>query len=130
MSVWRRKAIEIAPELRRDFEDPDVSIYNVFSDLLGVLKKAHVERDVDAIKNVYDYAEWCHRQKDQDLWNAAAVSFYEHLCDNELIFSQFTTWVKKYIYFAHRDLLDLRFGDDKMKELDKFYGWAKPRTNR
>jgi hypothetical protein len=130
MSVWRQKAIETAPELKKDFEDPDVSIYNVFSELLYVLEKAHDERDVVTIKKVYEYAEWCHRQKDQNLWNAAGVSFYEHLCDNELVFSQFTTWIKKYIYFDIRDLLNQRFGDDKMKELDTFYGWTKPRKNR
>jgi hypothetical protein len=24
MSVWRQKAIDIAPELKKDFEDPDL----------------------------------------------------------------------------------------------------------
>ncbi|MCS3796415.1 hypothetical protein GGD38_001753 [Chitinophagaceae bacterium OAS944] len=59
--------------------------------------------------------------------NAAGVSFYEHLGDNELVFSQFTTWIKKDVYFDHRDLLSARFGADKMKQLDKYYGWAAPK---
>lgn len=130
MSVWRQKAIDLAPELKKDFEEPDLSPYTVFSELLSLLQKAHISNDVERIQKIYDYAEWCSKQKEQKLWNAAGVSFYEHLCDNELVFSQFTTWVKKYIYFAHRDLLDLRFGDDKMKQLDKFYGWSEPKKRK
>ena len=130
MSVWRQKAIDIAPELKKDFEDPDLSPYLVFSELLSLLAEAHKSNDVERIQKIYDYAEWCSKQKEQKLWNAAGVSFYEHLADDELVFSQFTTWVKKDVYFDHRDLLSYRFDDDKMKELDIFYGWKKPRKNR
>jgi len=95
MSVWRQKAIEIAPELKKDFQDPDLSPYTVFSELLTLLVQAHANNDTTTIKNIYDYAAWCSQQKDQKLWNAAGVCFYEHLCDNELVFAQFTKWIKK-----------------------------------
>ena len=130
MSVWRQKAIDIAPELKKDFEDPDLSTYTVFSELLNLLQEAHVNNDVERIQKIYDYAEWCSKQKDEKLWNAAGVSFYEHLADDELVFSQFTTWIKKEIYFEHRDLLNTRFDDDKMKQLDRFYGWSAPKKRR
>jgi hypothetical protein len=130
MSTWRQKAIEVAPELKKDFQDPDLSPYTVFSELLALLEQAHIDNDIIKIKNIYDYAEWCSQQKDQKLWNSAGVSFYEHLCDNELIFSQFTKWVKNKIYFDHRNLLNHRFDDDKMKQLDKFYGWTKPQKTK
>ena len=124
MSVWRQKAIEIAPELKNDFQDPDLSIYIVFSELLALLSQAHIDNNTGRIKKIYAFAEWCSKQNDQQLWNAAGVSFYEHLGDSELIFSQFTRWVKKDVYFAHRGLLESRFDSDKMKQLDKFYGWT------
>ncbi len=124
MSVWRQKAIEVAPELKKDFQDPDLSPYTVFSEFLALLVQAHVDNDTTKIRKIYDYAEWCSQQKDQKLWNSAGVSFYEHLSDNELIFSQFTKWIKKSIYLEHRDLLNYRFDEDKMKQLDKFYGWT------
>ena len=76
-------------------------------------------------QKIYDYAEWCFRQNDQKLWNSSGVSFYEHLSDKEIVFSQFTNWVKKEIYFEIRDLLRYRFEDDKMKKLDVYYGWSK-----
>src|ERR1044072_1127142 len=104
MSVWRQKAIDIAPELKKDFRDPDLSPYLVFSELLSLLHDAHENNDVERIQKIYDYAEWCSKQKDEKLWNAAGVSFYEHLADDELVFSQFTTWVKKDVYFEHRDI--------------------------
>ncbi len=130
MSTWRQKAIEVAPELKKDFQEPDLSPYTVFSELLPLLEQAHIDNDTIKIKNIYDYAEWCSQQKDQKLWNSAGVSFYEHLCDNELVFSQFTKWVKNKIYIDHRDLLNHRFDDDKMKQLDKFYGWTKPQKTK
>jgi hypothetical protein len=41
MSVWRQKAIECLPELRKEFEDPDVSIYGVFMELLPAAVEFH-----------------------------------------------------------------------------------------
>ena len=32
MSTWRQKAIEVEPELKNDFQDPDLSPYTVFSE--------------------------------------------------------------------------------------------------
>lgn len=125
MSTWRQKAIEVAPELKKDFHAPDLSPYTIFRQLLSSLEQAHIEDDIIKIKNIYAYAEWCSQQKDQKLWNAAGVSFYEHLSDNELIFSQFTKWVKPSIYLDHRELLYHSFDEEKMKQLDKFYGWTK-----
>ena len=34
MSKWRQKAIECLPECKREFEQPDTSIYMVFFELL------------------------------------------------------------------------------------------------
>lgn len=126
MSVWRHKAIEIAPELKKDFQDPDLSPYTVFSELLYLLEQAHINKDTPKIQKIYDYAEWCFQQKDQKLWNSAGVSFYEHLGDNDVLFLQFTNWVKKSIYMDIRNLLYQRLDDDKMTHLDKYYGWKKP----
>lgn len=125
MSVWWRKALEIAPELKNDFQVADLSPYAVFSELLYLLEQAHIDKDVERIRNIYDYAAWCFKQQDQKLWNAAGVSFYEHLGDREVVFLQFTNWIKKDIYFAIRELLYQRLDDDKMNHLDNYYGWTK-----
>ena len=123
MSSWRQKAIDIAPELKNEFEDPDLSPYTVFSEFLSLLQEAHINKDTERLKKIYDYAEWCSKQKEQKLWNSVGVSFYEHLTDNDLLYSQFTKWIKKDIYFVIRGLLERRLNDEKLKHLDKHYGW-------
>ncbi len=123
MNTWRKKAISIAPELRKDFEDPYFEIYSVFSELLTILEDSFKKNDIEKIEKIFKYAEWCFRQKEQKLWNAAGVSFYEHLGDNHETFSNFTTWVKKDIYVDIRGLLQLRIEKDKLESLDKFYNW-------
>lgn len=122
MSAWRQRAIDCAPELKKKFEAAD-SPYMVFSELLPALRQAHIDKNKNLLQAIYGYAEWCFRQKDQKLWNAAGVSFYEHLGDHEETFSGFTTWIKKDIYFDIRGLLNERFDDQKMKMLDRYYGW-------
>jgi hypothetical protein len=123
MSTWRKKAIEIAPELRKDFEEPNIEIYSVFSELLTILENSFKNKDIEKIENIFNYAEWCFRQKEQKLWNAAGVSFYEHLGDNIETFANFTNWIKKDIYFDIRGLLQLRINEEKLETLDKFYNW-------
>jgi hypothetical protein len=122
MSVWRRKAIGCLPELKGEFQDPDTTIYDVFRELLNTMVEAHRRRDENKLKNFYDFAEWCFRNKNQELCNAAAVSFYEHLGDQPETLNAMTSWVKKDIYFDIRGLLELRMNDPDLKNLDISYG--------
>lgn len=81
MSVWRKKALECAPELRAEFEEPDLTIYTVFMELRPLLIQAHRDKDRDRQALIYDFADWCFHQPNNELHNEAAVSFYEHLLD-------------------------------------------------
>ena len=73
MSTWRRKAIETFPDLRREFEQSDMTIYQVFFELLPRVRDAHARADGQELQRIYDFARWCFHQKAYDLWNAAAV---------------------------------------------------------
>jgi hypothetical protein len=121
MSTWRRKAISCLPELKRDFEDAETTIYSVFREMLPALVEAHKQNDTDRLKNIYNYAEWCFMHKEEDLWNAAGVSFYEHLGDYEETRNEIPKWVKYEIYKEIRGLLELRIAKDFILELDKRY---------
>jgi hypothetical protein len=79
MATWRRKALEYVPEMRRDINDPDVSIYLFFAMLTGEAWKAHDANDLEMLPRIYGFAEWCLNQPAQELWNRAGVSFYESL---------------------------------------------------
>lgn len=121
MSTWRKKAIECAPELKKEFNAADLTVYTVFMELLPITVQAHIDRDPGRLKKIYNYAAWCFSQKDKDLWNAAGVCFYEHLGDHEASFSAFTSWISKETYDKIRGLLNLRLTEDKMKQLDRYY---------
>lgn len=81
MAVWRRKAIALFPELRREFARPDCTLYGVFFELLPRVLEAHRNGDEATPAAIYGFAEWCFEQRAKDLWNAAGVSFYEHVFD-------------------------------------------------
>ena len=130
MSAWRKKAIDCAPELREEFEKSDTNLYKVFAELMPILKAAHMSRDLERLEKIYDFAEWCFRQKDKNLWNAAGVSFYEHLGDTDETFSVFTTWIKKELYADIRGLLYQRLDDLKLKKLDEYYKWKEAEVKR
>ncbi|SHN28750.1 hypothetical protein [Chitinophaga sp. CF418] len=121
MSVWRRKAIECLPENRTEFEDPQTSIYTVFSALLPATVAAHKAGDRNRLKLYYDFAEWCSRQNAQELWNAAGVSFYEHLGDFPETLAALPAWVTRSRYQQIRGLLQLRLTQEQMQEPDKRY---------
>jgi hypothetical protein len=121
MSTWRKKAIECLPEEKKELENPTASIYAAFREILGVLPLAHLNNDHERLKKIYAFAEWCFRQKEKDLWNAAGVSFYEHLGDHEAVFEQMHNWVSREIYQEIRGLLELRIINNMLKKLDKEY---------
>ena len=98
MSTWRRKAIEAFPDLSRDFEDPETSIYMVFFELLPRVRAAHNRGDTVELERIYDFAHWCSRQKAQDLWNAAGVAFYEHLVDELITREQIPHWLSPDVF--------------------------------
>ena len=50
MSTWRQKAIECAPELKKEFEQPDLNLYTVFMELLPLLRQAHNDKDYERLK--------------------------------------------------------------------------------
>lgn len=122
MSTWRKKAIECAPELRSVFQADDLTPYDVFMELLPILREAHINKDNERLHAIYSYAAWCMQQKDKKLWNAAGVSFYEHLADTAETLNEITNWVSREVYFDIRNLLYLRTDDEKILSLDKYYG--------
>ena len=121
MSAWRKKAIECLPELRKEFEQPGTSIYDVFIELLPATVEVHKQKNEARLRKLYDFADWCFRQKEKELWNAAGVSFYEHLGDYKETLSAFPKWIKPDIYSDIRPLLQRRLAEIDLENLDKMY---------
>ncbi len=120
MSVWKRKLFELFPDLRQEYQAD--SIYTVFSELTQRCHEAHERSDAEELRKIYGYAEWCFRQRDKDLWNAAGVSFYEHLGDSHLTRQEIPYWVKPEIFEAVAGLLDMTMGEEEVEKLRRVYG--------
>lgn len=120
VSVWRRKATELFNI--RFGPTQHETIYDVFRTLLRLVKEAHNRGDEDQLKKIYEYAEWCSNQRADDLWNAAGVSFYEHLVDDEVTHQAIPLWIKPRIFSIIKGLLNWRIKDETAyRELvDKF----------
>jgi len=84
---------------------------------------SHKANSIDRLQKIYDFAEWCFRQKSKDLWNAAGVSFYEHLGDYPETRQEMWRWVKPDIYNDIRGLLRLRLSNKELQQIDETY-WA------
>jgi hypothetical protein len=121
MSTWRKKAIEILPELKKVFNNKATTIYEVFIELLPATIQAHQQNNPELLRKYYDYAKWCFQQKEKDLWNAAGVVFYEHLGDFEETFTNMHLWIDKQVYNEIKGLLQLRLSPDKFLNLEKRY---------
>ncbi|WP_423736284.1 DUF7674 family protein [Chitinophaga caseinilytica] len=120
MSTWRRKAIECLPAKRTSIASEN-SINVVFSILLEGVVQAHRENDAVTLRKCYDFAAWCHCQRDKALWNAADISFYRHLPSRSETRDSMPLWVAKGIYLEVRDLLLAFHGAEIIQELDKSY---------
>jgi hypothetical protein len=121
MSAWRRKALELFPDLRNDIEAPDASVMGLFFELLPRCRDAHGRNDSAELKRIYGFADWCASQKATELWNAAGVGFYEHLADSKQTFDAIPLWVRKQVFEDIAGLLEAKVGTERVAELRRRY---------
>jgi hypothetical protein len=121
MSSWRRRAIETFPELRSELEQPDTTIYQVFFKLLARVRDAHKRQDNGELERIYGFAAWCFDQKAKELWNAAAVAFYEHLVDEQRTRRQIPRWIRPDHFEELKPLFEDRLRPEQFRELCERY---------
>src|SRR5690349_9906444 len=99
MSTWRRKAIALFPELRNhtSLDDPEYTIYMLFFDLLPMSREAHQTQNDELLRRIYGYAEWCSHQPQKELWNPAAVAFWEHAFDQRQVWHAIIPWLSPFV---------------------------------
>jgi hypothetical protein len=130
VETWRAKLIGSFPDLRPEFDDPETTIYGAFIELSAKCQNAH-DRDDDAVlATIYDFAAWCSRQKEKDLWNAAGVSFYEHIIDHPKALRDFPHWVPPDVFHQVSTLLQWRMGDDEFSKLNARYAQDRLKATR
>ena len=119
MSVWRRKAIELLPGWHKQLEAKEIGIYFVFGVLLDELRRAFEENDEEAQHRIFAFAEWCSNQRTGELWNAAGVSFYEHLFDVWEDRQQVVPCSSPSVIANHWSLWEWRLSPERLAELGK-----------
>ena len=122
MEPWRIKLIEALPSLRSEWEDPDETVYSAFMELNAKCRGAHDRDDQPTLSAIYEFAAWCSRQEEKDLWNAAGVSFYEHIIDHPIALQEFPRWVAPDVFHKISGLLQWRMGEEAFSELSARYG--------
>jgi hypothetical protein len=104
MAVWRRRALELFPQLRGEITGRDCSVYSLFFELKPMLRAAFDAGDTDLLGRIFGFAEWCSSQTAKELWNPAGVAFYEHLFDYPQYSEQVIPWLSPHVVFTHWQL--------------------------
>ena len=116
---WRTRALGSFPELRDQLvnEGDNFSAYILFGELLDMLGGAHREGDDETLTRIYGYASWAREQEDRDTWNAAAVSFYEHLFDERWMRPLVIPWINSAIVREYIGLWELMLSPSDLEEV-------------
>jgi hypothetical protein len=118
VASWRRKVLTWFPDLRREAERPDFTIYSAFFELLPRVREAHQDGDAETLRRIYGFAEWCSRQKAKDLWNAAGVCFYEHLFDSHRsLWPEFVRWLSPRVVADCMGLWEWQLSAEELAEV-------------
>lgn len=109
MEAWWRLAIELFPEYEGKYLNT-YSIYSVLSDLEDMVDEVHRQNNEDDLVRIYKFTEWCYTQKDNDpdSWDAASMTFYQHLLDSDLTLWAIPYWVKPDTFREMRDEYETR----------------------
>ena len=82
-----------------------------------MLEDAHREGDGASLRRIYGYASWVREQPDDDLQNAAGVSFYEHLFDQRWMRPLVIPWINTTIVLGYMGLWEFSLSADDLEEV-------------
>lgn len=116
MEPWRELAIRLFPDHATIYAEESETVWQVLFDLKQAVIRAHEADDVDQLKRIYSFAEWCHTQKDisPEYWTAAYAAFYEHLAEETVTYNAIPYWVKPTVFSDILGELEDRL-DNKLK---------------
>lgn len=126
MSTWRRKAIETLPDMTREFEHPKTTVYQVLFEMLARVEQLNLHTE-EELQRIFDYALWCHTQRNYEIKNAVGVAFYEHLADEPITQEQIINRLPPNVFEDCKGLFELRLSSEEFRELCKrYYGKDEP----
>src|SRR5690242_11221551 len=100
----------------------------VFFDLLPRVRIAHQNGDVEMLRRIYGFAEWCFEQKAKDMWNAARVAFYEHLFDDHpSLWAEVVQWLSPQVIKGCSGLWEWRPAEGELAEVKRLIAGRRQR---
>lgn len=96
MSLWRRTAIEMLPEHRRQIADADSCNY-LLLELRHYLEEisSQMSLDEDFVSRAFAFASWCLHHRSWNIQSAAVLSFYEDLADSVVLRKDLARWMSE-----------------------------------
>jgi hypothetical protein len=126
MSLWRRHALELLPELRQQITDPDVdSIYALFRELSWLAGRAVDNEERDLLRRIMEYAVWCYRHRSHDVRNAVRVVFYESLGGNLKVVFAAREFIPDDVLAGMWDLWEHILSEQEFEDLSALLGRAR-----
>jgi hypothetical protein len=119
MAAWRRRALELFPQLGNELPRREFTIYMLYFDLLPMVRSAHDVNNEEELRRIYGFAEWCMRQKAENLWNSAAVCFYEHLFDIPEYRTKVVSWLSPFVIEQCWGLWERRLTEAEIEEVKR-----------
>lgn len=129
MSSWRRKAIEAAPELKKELETV-ANPMQAWIELHSFFENLNFDEDPKAVSRIMDYARWCISEKagklPSDTSTAVWCAFYEHLPQKRENWGYFKTWFTRDEFESLKGAFSYFLQDHELEDLSReFYGRQK-----
>ena len=134
MSRWRKEAFDRLPECRKQLQ-AEKGTTMFFHHLGEVLYRAHLSKDEDLIRRIYDYAMWClaapeGKDARDDLPTSITCSFFEHLPTHKEVRVEIGRWLSRSALEGMREVFLYHGTDEQFREMIASCDVPKKRANQ
>ena len=128
MQEWKRKALEILPEIQDDILESDNPMYLWIMIVLAFDEAYEEPRNEGFIERVYDYEKWCLEQNegegetaDEHLLTCVATAFWEHIPTNNATRKDMPRWFSLDEVLANQHFFRYHLSDGNFEDLINLY---------
>ena len=128
MQEWKRKALEILPEIKDDISESDDPMYLWIMIVLAFDEAYEEPRNESFIKRVYDYEKWCLTQPEhagetaaEHLLTCVAICFWEHIPTNNSARKDMPRWFSLDEILANQNFFRYLLSDGNFEDLVDSY---------
>lgn len=121
MSRWRKEAFDRLPECRKQLQaEKDTTMF--FHQLGEALYRAHLSKNEDLIRRIYEYAIWClaapeGKDASDDLPTSITCSFFEHLPTHREVRAEIGRWLPRQMIEGMREVFLYHGTEEKYCEM-------------